>query len=282
MERKKIAIIGVGLIGGSLALQLNEKGLAAGIIGVESDKTHAKKALDLRLVDEIKDLDEAVKDADVVILAIPVDRMVHMLPVILDMVEHQIVFDVGSTKQLLLDSVIDHPNRSRYVASHPMWGTEYSGPEAAIKGAFENKAVVICNANESDPDAVEWVKGMYQKIGMHLLEMNATDHDLHIAYVSHISHITSFALANTVLEKEREEDAIFELASAGFESTVRLAKSNPAMWVPIFMQNKENVLDVLNEHISQLRKFKACLEKENYEYLKELIENANKIRRILG
>ncbi|HYJ37714.1 MAG TPA: prephenate dehydrogenase [Chitinophagaceae bacterium] len=281
MERKKIAIIGVGLIGGSLALQLNEKGLAAGIIGVESDKTHAKKALEMRLVDEIKDLDEAVQDADVVILAIPVDRMVHMLPVILNMVEHQIVFDVGSTKQLLMDSVKDHPNRSRYVASHPMWGTEYSGPEAAIKGAFENKAVVICNANESDPDAVEWVKAMYQKIGMHLLEMNVTDHDLHIAYVSHISHITSFALANTVLEKEREEDAIFELASAGFESTVRLAKSNPAMWVPIFMQNKENVLDVLNEHISQLRKFKACLEKENYEYLQELIENANKIGRII-
>jgi prephenate dehydrogenase len=281
MERKKITIIGVGLIGGSLALQLNEKGLAAGIIGVESDSMHAKKALDLRLVDEIKELNEAVKDADVVILAIPVDKMVSVLPAVLNIVEHQVVFDVGSTKQLLIDSVKDHPNRSRFVASHPMWGTEFSGPEAAIKGAFENKAVVICNATESDPDAVEWVRGMYQKIGMHLLEMNATDHDLHTAYISHISHITSFALANTVLEKEREEDAIFELASAGFESTVRLAKSNPAMWVPIFMQNKENILDVLNEHISQLRKFKACLEKENYEYLQELIENANKIGRII-
>ena len=162
-----------------------------------------------------------------------------------------------------------------------MWGTEYSGPSAAVKGAFENKAVVICDGEDCDPDALEWVKKMYEEIGMHLLEMSGPDHDLHTAYVSHISHITSFALANTVLEKEREEDAIFELASAGFESTVRLAKSNPAMWVPIFMQNKENVLDVLNEHISQLRKFKACLEKENPEYLLELIENANKIRRIL-
>jgi len=281
MERKKIAIVGVGLIGGSLALQLNEKGLAAGIIGVEADPLHAKKALDLRLVDEIKDLNQAVKDADVVILAIPVDRLVVILPEVLDIVEHQIVLDVGSTKQLLIDLIKDHPNRTRFVGTHPMWGTEYSGPEAAVKGAFENKAVVICNASESDPDAVTWVRGMYQKIGMHLLEMNATDHDLHTAYVSHISHITSFALANTVLEKEREEDAIFELASAGFESTVRLAKSNPAMWVPIFMQNKENVLDVLNEHISQLRKFKACLEKENYTYLQELIENANRIRRII-
>jgi prephenate dehydrogenase len=282
MERKKVAIIGVGLIGGSLALQLNEKGLAAGIIGVEANQEHAKKALNLRLVDEVRNLGEAIKEADVIILAIPVDKLVRVLPEVLDRVEHQIVLDVGSTKQLLIDVVKDHPKRSRYVATHPMWGTEYSGPEAAVKGAFENKAVVICNASESDLDAVEWVKSMYQKIGMHLLEMNATDHDLHTAYVSHISHITSFALANTVLEKEREEDAIFELASAGFESTVRLAKSNPAMWVPIFMQNKENVLDVLNEHISQLRKFKACLEKENYEYLQELIENANKIRRILG
>ena len=263
-------------------MQLNEKGLAAGIIGVEANQEHAKKALNLRLVDEVRNLGEAIMEADVIILAIPVDKLVRVLPEVLDRVEHQIVLDVGSTKQLLIDVVKEHPKRSRYVATHPMWGTEYSGPEAAVKGAFENKAVVICNASESDPDAVEWVKSMYQKIGMHLLEMNATDHDLHTAYVSHISHITSFALANTVLEKEREEDAIFVLASAGFESTVRLAKSNPAMWVPIFMQNKENVLDVLNEHISQLRKFKACLEKENYEYLQELIENANKIRRILG
>lgn len=282
MERKKVAIVGVGLIGGSLALQLNEKGLAAGVIGVEADPAHAKKALDLHLVDEIKTLEEAVREADVVVLAIPVDKLITALPAVLDIVEHQIVFDVGSTKYKLIELVKNHPNRGRYVASHPMWGTEYSGPDAAVKGAFENKAVVICNAHESDPDAAEWVKLMYQKIGMHLLEMNATDHDVHTAYISHISHITSFALANTVLEKEREEDAIFELASAGFESTVRLAKSNPAMWVPIFMQNKENVLDVLNEHISQLRKFKACLEKENSEYLQELIENANRIGRIIG
>ena len=281
MERKRVAIVGTGLIGGSLALQLNEKGLAAGITGVDANAAHAQRALQLQLVDEIKELAEAVKNADVVILAIPVDKMIGVLPVILDMIEQQIVLDVGSTKQLLIETVKDHPNRSRYVATHPMWGTEYSGPEAAVKGAFENKAVVICNASESDPDAVEWVRSMYQKIGMHLLEMNAADHDLHTAYVSHISHITSFALANTVLEKEREEDAIFELASGGFESTVRLAKSNPDMWVPIFMQNKENVLDVLNEHISQLRKFKACLEKENYKYLQELIENANKISRII-
>jgi prephenate dehydrogenase len=281
MERKKIAIVGVGLIGGSMALQLNEKGLAGKLIGVDSEAEHEKKALELGLVDEILALENAVRESDVVILAIPVDNMVTVLPGILDIIENQIVIDLGSTKGQLIDITKNHPKRGRYVATHPMWGTEYSGPEAAVRGAFENKAAVICNAKESDPDALNWTLEMYNKIGVHIVEMDAYDHDLHAAYVSHISHITSFALANTVLEKEKEDDAIFELSSAGFESTVRLAKSNPAMWVPIFMQNRENVLDVLNEHISQLRKFKSCLEKENYEYLQELIENANKIRRIL-
>ncbi len=281
MERKRVVIVGVGLIGGSLALQLNEKGLAGGILGVESNPDHARKALEMGLVDEILDLEKAVEQSDLVVLAVPVDRMRELLPHILDKVDRQIVMDVGSAKGPLHEVVKNHPKRGRFVSTHPMWGTEYSGPAAAVKGAFENKAVVICNAGECDTDALEWVKGAYKKMGMRLLSMNAADHDIHTAYISHISHITSFALANTVLEKEREEDAIFELASGGFESTVRLAKSSPAMWVPILMQNRDNVLDVLNEHISQLRKFKACLEKENYEYLTELIENANKIKKII-
>jgi len=281
MDRKRISIIGVGLIGGSLAIQLNEKGLASKLIGVDSNRDHQKKALELGLVDEIMELDEAIDNSDVVILAIPVDAMVKTMPHVLDKINDQILIDMGSTKSEMMSIANNHPKRKRYVATHPMWGTEYSGPQAAVHGAFENKAVIICDADGSDEDAVEWTKNMYKKIGMHLLEMNAVDHDLHAAYVSHISHITSFALANTVLEKEKEDDAIFELASAGFESTVRLAKSNPAMWVPIFMQNRENVLDVLNEHISQLRKFKSCLEKENWEYLHELIEGANKIKRII-
>lgn len=281
MERKKIAIVGVGLIGGSLALQLNEKGIAAGLVGVEASESHAKRALELGLVDAILPLDEAIAASEAIILAVPVDQMTGMLRGILDKVTNQVVFDAGSTKEQLVELIKDHPKRGRFVATHPMWGTEYSGPQAAVKQAFENKAVVICNAKDSDADAIEWVKKLYEKIGMRLLEMEASAHDLHAAYVSHISHITSFALANTVLEKEREDRAIFEMASAGFESTVRLAKSNPSMWVPIFRQNRDNVLDVLNEHISQLRKFKSCLEKENYEYLQELIENANKIRRII-
>jgi len=282
MERKRIAIVGIGLIGGSMALQLNANGIASNIIGVDASPKHLKQALDLGLVDEAMDLDTAIANSDVIVLAIPVDKMVELLPSILDKVnDEQVVFDMGSTKHLLIEAVRNHPKRKRFVASHPMWGTEYSGPEAAVKGAFENKAVVICNAADSDKDAVELVRFIYKKIGMHQIEMEAYAHDLHAAYISHISHITSFALANTVLEKEKEDRAIFELASGGFESTVRLAKSNPNMWVPIFRQNRDNVLDVLNEHITQLKKFKACLEKENYDYLLELIENANKIRRII-
>jgi len=281
MERKKITIVGVGLIGGSLALQLHEKKISSKLIGVETNEFHAQKALELELVDEISPLDDAIKNSDVIILAIPVDSMVALLPEVLDKIKDQIVVDLGSTKSQLIDAAKGHPKRGRYVAAHPMWGTEYNGPQAAVRGAFEKVAVAICNANESDDDAVAWTRNMFEKIGMRILEMDAYAHDLHAAYVSHISHITSFALANTVLEKEKEEGAIFDLASAGFESTVRLAKSNPAMWVPIFKQNRENVLDVLNEHISQLRKFKSCLEKENYDYLLELIQEANKIKGII-
>lgn len=281
MERKKICIVGVGLIGGSLAIQLHEKKLSSKLIGVEINEDHARQAMELELVDEISTLDNAIDESDVIVMAMPVDTMVAMLPLILDKIERQIVLDLGSTKSQLTDAVRSHPKRGRYVATHPMWGTEYSGPQAAVRGAFENKAVIICNAEESDADALEWVKYMYNKIGMHQLEMEAKAHDLHAAYVSHISHITSFALANTVLEKEKEENAIFELASAGFESTVRLAKSSPAMWVPIFMQNKENVLDVLKEHIAQLSRFKESIEKEDHAYLIRLISNANKIRRII-
>lgn len=276
-----VTVVGIGLIGGSFALALKDKGLAKRVIGVESNEEHKRKALSLRLVDEIKELDEAIKESDFIFLAVPVDAVTALLPAILDQVDKQVVVDAGSTKEGIFEVIKNHPKRKRFIGTHPMWGTEYSGPEAAVRGAFEGKATVICNKVESDADAVELVENIYRQLGMHVVYMNAKDHDVHVAYVSHISHITSFALANTVLEKEKEEDAIFELASGGFESTVRLAKSNPITWASIFMQNKENVLDVLNEHISQLRKFKACLEKENYEYLEELMVNANKIKRII-
>jgi len=277
----KVAVIGVGLIGGSFALRLKEKNLSQKIIGVDTNASHAAQALEMGIVDEMLMLEEAVIASDLIVLAVPVDVSEKLLPKIMSLVKHQVVMDMGSTKTAVCAIASGFNNSGRFVATHPMWGTEFSGPSAALKTAFAGKAVVICNKENTDIDALLLIEDIYRKIDMRLLYMNAEAHDVHAAYVSHISHITSFALANTVLEKEKEDEAIFELASAGFESTVRLAKSNPEMWVPIFMQNKENVLDVLNEHISQLKKFKACLEKENVEYLGALIQHANSIKRIL-
>lgn len=277
-----ITVVGVGLIGGSMALALKEKGIAEKVIGVGRSETGLARAIELKIIDEALPLEEAVKQSDFIYVSIPVDATIPVIQQVMDLItDKQIVFDAGSTKFALCDAVKNHPRRKQFVATHPMWGTEYSGPEAAVKGAFAGRACVICEKEKSDPDVLKQVEDIYKAVNMHIIYMEAANHDVHAAYVSHISHITSFALANTVLEKEKEEDAIFEMAGGGFESTVRLAKSNSAMWAPIFMQNKENVLDVLNEHISQLRKFKASLEKENIDYLIELMEKANKIKRIL-
>lgn len=277
-----VTIVGVGLISGSFALAMKDKGYAKKIIGVSRTKASTDKAKELGIINEALPLEEAVKQSDFIYVAIPVDATIPVMKKIMDLVtDKQIVADAGSTKFVLCKALADHPMRKRFVATHPMWGTEYSGPEAAVRGAFKDRSCVICEKERSDEQAVSTVENIYKSLGMHIAYMDPENHDIHAAYVSHISHITSFALANTVLEKEKEEDAIFELAGGGFESTVRLAKSSPAMWAPIFMQNRENVLDVLNEHISQLRKFKSCLEKENYEYLVELMENANKITRII-
>ena len=278
----KVTIVGVGLIGGSMAIGLRESGVAKKLIGVGQSASSLTKALELNIVDEVLPLEEGVRDADIIYIAIPVDATVDVVIQVLNLItDKQIVIDAGSTKFALCQAIKDHPMRKQFVASHPMWGTEFSGPEAAVSGAFTGRACVICEKDRSSEAALSTVEKLYKDLGMHIIYMNAENHDIHAAYISHISHITSFALANTVLEKEKEEDAIFEMAGGGFESTVRLAKSSPAMWAPIFMQNRENVLDVLNEHISQLRKFKASIEKENMDYLVELIENANRIKRIL-
>jgi len=277
-----ITIVGVGLISGSFSLALQEKGLVRHVIGVSRTRQSLDKALELGLIHEALPLEEAVRNSDLIYVAIPVDVTVPVILQVMDLIQdRQIVADAGSTKHVLCSALSGHPLRRRFVATHPMWGTEYSGPEAAVKDAFAHRACVICEKEKSDADAVGRIESIYRRLGMNLVYMDAFNHDVHAAYVSHISHITSFALANTVLEKEKEEDAIFELAGGGFESTVRLAKSSPSMWAPIFMQNRENVLDVLNELISQLRKFKSCLEKENYEYLLELMNHANQIKRIL-
>lgn len=278
---KKVAIIGTGLIGGSLALRLRNEKLASCIIGVDANLENANYAKEHGIIDEVSSLEEAISQVDIIVIAIPVDQAVKILPNVLDQIDQQIVFDVGSTKKSLLDVIQHHPKRGRFVATHPMWGTEKKGPSAVVNEAFKNKALAICDQENSDQDALKWVQMMYLQLGMRILYMGAQEHDLHAAYISHISHITSFALANTVLEKEKEEAAIFDLASAGFESTVRLAKSNPSMWAPIFLQNKLQVLDVLKEHIHQLKKFQQAIEDSDEKELFLLMDQANQIKRII-
>lgn len=276
-----VTIIGIGHIGGSMAISLKENGFADHIIGVDASRTSLDKALRRRIIDEACELDEGVAKADLVIVATPVDVAMEVLPQILPQIKNQIVMDVGSTKQRLLDLVDSLPNRPKFVATHPMAGTEHSGIEAAIPRLFDGKYTVICEAEKSSPDAVGLVERMYQSLNMKIARLNGQEHDIHTAYVSHISHISSFALALTVLEKERDEQAIFELASSGFASTVRLAKSSPEMWTPIFRQNRDNVLDVLDEHISVLSRFRSLLIKKDFEAIHQLMVEANGIRKIL-
>ncbi|MFK7937529.1 MAG: prephenate dehydrogenase [Saprospiraceae bacterium] len=281
LQNMTITIVGIGLIGGSLAITLKENGFADHIIGVDAEREHERKALRRAIIDEALPLAEAIAKSDIIIVATPVDVMRKLLPEILNQVEKQVVIDVGSTKELLLNEISNHPKRDRFVATHPMAGTEFSGPEAAIPNLYDNKVTVICDQDDSAADAVELIEKMYQSIPMRLVYLNAKEHDLHTAYVSHISHISSFALALTVLEKEQDENRIFQLASSGFGSTVRLAKSSPDMWTPIFRQNRDNVLDVLDEHINTLSQFRTLLIKKDFDGFYQRIEEANRIKKIL-
>ncbi len=277
----KITIIGLGLIGGSLAIALKENGFADELFGVEANETHAHKALQLGLVEKILPMTEGIAKADLIIVATPVDVLSYLLPIILEQIDNQIVIEVGSTKMPIVAAIATHPKRSRFMATHPMAGTEYSGPEAAIRHLFTGKNVVLCDVEKSDADVIKSVEKMYKSLFMKLIYMNSEEHDRHTAYISHISHICSFALARTVLEKEKEELRIFELASSGFESTVRLAKSNPETWIPIFQQNQDNLLDVLDEYINNLLKYKGLLLSESYDKLKSELYKANEIKKIL-
>jgi len=276
-----IAIAGVGLIGGSVAIRLKETKFCDKIIGVDKSQKNLDKAMHIGFIDETASLEDAIKSCKVLVLTIPVDAILHVVPQILDLVTDQVVIDMGSTKTNILNKIKDHPNRGRYVAAHPMAGTEYSGPEAAIPGLFKGKMMVYVEAFKTDEDAFEIADAITDQLEMRSCFMNADEHDVHTAYVSHISHLTSFALALTVLEKEKSQGRIFELAGSGFESTVRLAKSSPDMWTPIFKQNRENVLEVLEEHIKQLQSLHDSIATEDYDKLHKLITRSNKIKRII-
>ena len=278
----KVLIAGMGLIGGSFALALRDRGIADEILGTDSSGENAAEALRLGLADRIVAFEEGIPQADLVVLATPVDTIPLMAVKALNRVEgHQVVMDLGSIKAELCEVISMHARRGRFVAAHPMWGTEYSGPRAAQHGAFTGRNVVLCEAERSDPDALATAERIFRTLEAPAVYMDAEEHDLHAAYVSHISHITSFALALTVLEKEREERHIFDLAGGGFESTVRLAKSAPRTWVPILLRNKYNVLDVLREHIHQLQIMRRMIERDDAEGLTAAMQRANAIQKIL-
>lgn len=278
----KVLIAGLGLIGGSFALALRDRAIADEILGVESSQEHADEALRLGLADRIVTLEEGVAQADLVVLATPVDTIPLMAVKVLNRVDdRQVVMDMGSIKAELCEVISMHARRGRFVAAHPMWGTEYSGPRAAQHGAFAGRNVVLCEAERSDADALAAVERLFRTLEAPAVYMGAEEHDLHAAYVSHISHVSSFALALTVLEKEREDRHIFDLAGGGFASTVRLAKSSAATWVPIMLRNKYNVLDVLREHIHQLQIMRRMIERDDAEGLKAAFDKANSIQRII-
>ena len=282
-EKINLAVAGLGLIGGSMALDLKRRGFAAEVTGVESDPVAAEAALNIGLADRLDNFEDAVAHADVTVLAVPVGAAVKMLPKALDIVQDTggIVIDVCSVKEQITSVAAYHPARGRYVATHPMAGTEYSGPWAAMPGLFDGRACILCESHESDADAVRLVEKLYCALNMRLIHMGASAHDVHTAYVSHISHITSFALALTVLDKEKDEKHIFDLASGGFSSTVRLAKSNADMWVPILSQNRDNVLKVIDTYITKMQAFRDAISADDGKAVRSLIEEANKIKRIL-
>lgn len=276
-----IVIVGLGLIGGSLALALKDDALWS-ISGIELSSEHANTAIKMGLIDQILDLDVGAKEADVVILAIAVDAIESLLPFFLDHIKtNAVVIDVGSTKYDICNSVTNHRRRGRFVAAHPLAGTEFSGPTAAKVGLFNGKKNIICQSELVDDDALSLALNIFEKVGLISYFMDAQEHDKHMAYISHLSHVSSFTLGLTVLDIEKDEHQIFDLAGTGFESTVRLAKSNPDTWAPIFIKNKVFLTEALDSYISHLQDFRTALLLENDQKLVSIMRASNEIKRIL-
>jgi len=276
-----ITIIGLGLIGGSVALDLAHQ-LETKVYGYDNNPNHAQEAIRLGLITEIISENQIYACSDVIIIATPVDQITNMLPSILDKIKSTtVVIDLGSTKVNITKAVANHPNRGQFVAAHPLAGTEFSGPGAATKGLFEGKKNIICDAEHAKPEAVNLALRIFKSLGLKTIFMTSTDHDKHLAYVSHLSHISSFVLGLTVLEIEKDEKNIFNLAGSGFESTVRLAKSNPKTWSPIFDNNKDNLLEAIDNYILQLNEFRTAIKMDNLNLLEEKMYKANAIIQIL-
>lgn len=278
----KVYIIGIGLIGGSMALDIKAFNKDAVIIGVDANENHLEHAVELGIIHEKAELKEVI-DADFVIVAVPVDTALELLPKVLHLVsEDTLVFDVGSTKSPICEAMVNHPKRRNFLATHPIAGTEFSGPTAAIRNLFKDKTNIICEVEKTTFKLQEKGLKLFKDLGMRIRYMEPKSHDKHIAYMSHLSHISSFMLGKTVIEKEKDEKDIFDMAGSGFDSTVRLAKSSPAMWTPIFKQNKKYVVKSLEEYIANLSQFKELLESDNYEQIFHEMGNTNRIKEILG
>lgn len=276
-----VFIIGIGLIGGSLAKDIRKHYPQARLFGIDLDPAHLEEALQLGLVDQASDYD-GLSRADLVILSIPVNALVKELPRVLDAVgEETLVLDAGSTKAEICQCVADHPKRRNFLACHPIAGTEFSGPSAALEGLYEGKTNIICEVEQTAFKLQERGLELFRQLGMRIRYMNPEAHDKHIAYVSHLSHISSFMLGKTVIEKEKNERDIFDMAGSGFESTVRLAKSSPAMWAPIFEQNKENVIETLEEYIQNLEQFRQKLVANDFQGIFKEMDDTNRIKGIL-
>jgi prephenate dehydrogenase len=278
----KIYVIGIGLIGGSMALDIKSHYENTTVFGIDSNENHIEEALKLGIIDKKATIEDLI-NADLVIVSVPVDVGMVLLPKILDAIgEDTLVIDVGSTKLPICDAIANHMKRRNFMATHPIAGTEFSGPSAAIKDLFQDKTNIICEVEKTTFKLQERGMELFKRLGMRIRYMDAKSHDKHIAYVSHLSHISSFMLGKTVVEKEKDERDIFDMAGSGFESTVRLAKSSPAMWTPIFKQNKKHVVKSLEEYISNLTHFKKLLEDENYEAVFNEMQNTNRIKEILN
>lgn len=278
---KNVFVIGIGLIGGSLAKDIKKNSPETRLYGIDENPESAAKALELGLIDEIAEL-EKLPEADLVILSIPVNAIVRLLPGILDSINDEaLVIDAGSTKSQICHQVTDHPKRRNFMACHPIAGTEFSGPEAALEGLYEDKTNIICEVEKTAFKLQEKALELFRTLGMRIRYMNPEAHDRHIAYVSHLSHISAFMLGKTVIEKEKNERDIFDMAGSGFESTVRLAKSSPEMWTPIFEQNKTNVIETLEEYIHNLELFKQKLLQEDFQGIYQEMDNTNRIKSIL-
>ncbi|WP_435414591.1 prephenate dehydrogenase [Polaribacter aestuariivivens] len=279
---KNIFFIGVGLIGGSFAIDIKNYNPEAVIHGISRKDETLNKALELKLIDKKATLDD-LENADLVIVSIPVDATVKLLPTILDKIsDTTLVVDAGSTKEAICKAVEHHKRRRNFLACHPIAGTEKSGPTAAISGLYKGKTNIICEVEKTTFKLQEKALDLFRAIGMRIRYMDPVSHDKHIAYVSHLSHISAFMLGKTVINKEKNERDIFDMAGSGFESTVRLAKSSPAMWTPIFKQNKENVIETLEEYINNLQNFKELMQQDNFSEIFKEMENTNYIKQILN